>query len=119
MGYVYIALTVIFTVYGQLIIKHEVNVVQFPDTRELLPFLLGFVFRPLVLSGLASAVLASLAWMAALSRFELSFAYPFMSLSFVIVLVLSIMMFGENLNAYKIAGIAMICAGVWIVSLGS
>jgi drug/metabolite transporter (DMT)-like permease len=48
-----------------------------------------------ILSGFLSAFLASLCWMAAMTKFELSFAYPFMSLSFVFVLVSSMLFFGE------------------------
>ena len=61
--------------------------------------------RPLVLSGFISAVLASVAWIGAISKFELSYAYPFMSLSFVLVVVLSLFFFGENINWFKIVGL--------------
>jgi len=119
MGYFFVFLTIAFTVYGQLIIKYEIN--QFdsiPTGPELAPFLLQFAFRPLVMSGLFSAVLASFAWMAALSRFDLSFAYPFMSLNFLVVVALSVVLFGEAVNVYKISGLALVCVGVAIVSYG-
>ena len=53
MGYLYIFLTIIFTVYGQLIIKQQVNLVtNFPYEWELIPFYIKFIItRPLVLSG--------------------------------------------------------------------
>jgi drug/metabolite transporter (DMT)-like permease len=121
MGYLFIALTVLFTVYGQLIIKHEIDSVGgIPTDQSAIGYLIKFMFlRPLVLSGLFSAVLASFAWVAALSKFELSYAYPFMSLNFVVVVALSIALFGETLNAYKFIGIALICLGVFVVSRGT
>lgn len=121
MGYFFILLTVLFTVYGQLIIKYEVNSVpNVPSGPALAGFLVEFVlFRPLVISGLLSAVLASFAWIATLSRFELSYAYPFMSLNFVVVVLLSFVLFHEGINAYKLAGLALICLGVLVVSKGS
>ncbi|MCI0558525.1 MAG: EamA family transporter [Nitrososphaera sp.] len=121
MGYVFICLTILFTTYGQLILKHEINSVDnIPTGLSLAPFLVKFVvFRPLVISGLLSAVLASFAWMAALSRFELSFAYPFMSVQFVVVMVLSFCLFDEGINAHKIIGLLLICVGVLTVSRGS
>jgi len=120
MGYVYIFLTIVFTVYGQLILKQQVNTIQVqPAGLELIPFFIKFIFqRPLVFSGFVSAFLASMAWMAALSKFELSFAYPFMSLNFVVVIALSILLFGENLNLAKIIGLTLICLGVFIVGRG-
>ena len=120
MGYVYIFLTIVFTVYGQLILKQQVNTLaSVPSGIDLLFFYLKFIAtRPLVLSGFVSAFLASLAWMAAISKFELSYAYPFMSLNFVIVVIASLFIFGENLNFYKVAGLSVICLGVFIVSKG-
>lgn len=120
MGYVFIGLTIVFTVYGQLILKQQVNTVTVhPTGIELIPFYLKFIFlRPLVLSGFISAFLASLAWLAALSKFELSFAYPFMSLNFVVVTALSIFFFGEHMNLSKFLGLALICIGVLIVGRG-
>lgn len=119
MGYVFVFLTIAFTVYGQLIIKYEINTYDtIPTGPELAPFLIGFAFRPLVMSGLLSAVFASFAWMAALSRFDLSFAYPFMSLNFLVVVALSVFLFGESMNVYKLSGLLLICVGVAIVSFG-
>ena len=121
MGYIYIFLTVAFTVYGQLIIKHQVNTVaQFPSGLALIPFYVKFILtRPLVLSGFISAMFASVAWIGALSRFQLSYAYPFMSLNFVLVVFLSFFIFHDSVNWYKIIGLLIICIGVFIVSRGS
>jgi multidrug transporter EmrE-like cation transporter len=120
MGYLYIGLTILFTVYGQLIIKYEVNrVFGIAEGITSLPFLLKFIFtRPLVLSGFASAFLASLAWVGAVSKFEMSYAYPFMSLNFVLVVLLSFYAFNESINAYKIFGLLLICIGVAVLSKG-
>lgn len=120
MDHIYIFLTIIFTVYGQLILKQQVNTLTIaPSGMELLPFYLKFIItRPLVLSGFISAVLASVAWIGAISKFELSYAYPFMSLNFVVVVILSFAFFGEDINWYKIIGLIFICLGVYIVSKG-
>ena len=121
MGYVYILLTILFTVYGQLILKQQVNTLDImPSGAQLVPFYIKFIAtRPLVLSGFISAVLASVAWIGAISKFELSYAYPFMSLNFVIVVILSLIFFSEDLNWYKMGGLAVICLGVFIVSKGA
>ncbi len=120
MGYFYIFLTISFTVYGQLILKHQINTLTVtPTGLELIPFYVKFIVtRPLVLSGFISAVLASVAWIGAISKFELSYAYPFMSLNFVVVVVLSLLLFGEQINLFKISGLILICIGVLIVSKG-
>ena len=117
-SYIYIALTIIFTVYGQIVIKWQAsNAGPFPeDFNDKLLFLLRLVFNPWVLSGLAAAFLASLAWMAAMTKFDLSHAYPFMSLAFVLVLFLSAFFFNEPLTFSKIAGMALIVVGILVGS---
>src|SRR3989337_64354 len=85
MGYFYIFLTIVLTVYGQIILKWRLN--QLDALPEMftakLVFLFKALFDPYIFSSFFSAFVASLAWMAALKQFELSKAYPFMSLSFV------------------------------------
>jgi uncharacterized membrane protein len=120
MGYLYIALTIAGTVYGQLIMKHEMNV-AYDALRQYgtVEFYLHFLLRPFVISGFLSAGLASLFWIAALSKFELSHAYPFMSLSFVFVFALSVLFFGEHFNVFKGLGVVAICTGLVLLGLGA
>ena len=77
---------------------------------------LVFLFRafidPYVLSGFASAFIASFFWMAAVSKFEISVAYPFMSLAFVLVLLFSVLLFQEPITIGKVVGMGLICAGI-------
>ena len=114
MGYLYIFLTIFFTVYGQLILKWRIGKLgALPEIMsEKIAFMLRLFLDPFILSGFASAFIASLFWMAAMTKFELSFAYPFMSLSFILVLVLSVLLFGEMLTIGKILGLLLIIAGI-------
>jgi multidrug transporter EmrE-like cation transporter len=56
--------------------------------------------------------------MAAMTKFELSYAYPFMSLAFALVLLSSALLFHETVNTAKIVGIFLIMAGIVIASRG-
>lgn len=118
MGYLYIFGTVVFTVYGQIILKWRIaKYGTLPlDFLEKLIFLLRLFFDPFILSGFFSGFIASLFWMAAMTKFEISFAYPFMSFSFVFVFVLSIVLFGEAITIHKIVGLTFIVIGIWITS---
>jgi multidrug transporter EmrE-like cation transporter len=69
-----------------------------------------------VISVFVAAFIAALAWMAAMTRLELSRAYPFVSLSFVLVLVSSAVFFDESLTAAKVLGVALILAGLVVGS---
>lgn len=120
MDHLYILSTILFTVYGQLVIKWQVTRAgSFPeDAAEKALFLLRLVLNPWVISSLAAAFLAFLSWMAAMTRFELSYAYPFMSLAFVLVLWLSAALFHEAINVPKLLGVALIITGIIIGSRG-
>jgi multidrug transporter EmrE-like cation transporter len=69
-------------------------------------------------SALAAALLAALSWMAAMTKLDLSHAYPFTSLSFVLVALASAWLLNEPLTGPKIAGIALICLGIAVGSQG-
>lgn len=120
MGYVYIALTVLLTVYGQVVLKWQVGLAgSLPDLAlDKIVFLLRLLLNPWVLSGFGAAFVASLAWMAAMTRFQLSYAYPFMSLNFVLVLVLSAWLFHEPVSVGKVAGLSLIIIGITVGSQG-
>lgn len=120
LDYLYIFATIGFTVYGQLILKWRIsNFGPLPvDTIEKLKFLISLVFDPAIFSGFAAAFLASLAWMAAMTKFDLSHAYPFMSLNFVIVLLLSGWILSEPVTLQKILGIGLIVIGTAVAARG-
>ena len=86
MGYFYVLMTVLFTVYGQLILKWRiVSFGPLPDSfLDKLNFLFHLLFDPFIFSGLLAALIASFFWMAAMTKFDVSYAYPFMSGAFVL-----------------------------------
>ncbi len=112
--YLYILGTVLFTVYGQLALKWQMSRVgPLPDdAADRATVLVRLFLNPWVISCVLSAVLAMICWMLALSKFQLTYAYPFMSLTFVLVLVLGALLFREPVTAARVAGIALIVAGV-------
>jgi multidrug transporter EmrE-like cation transporter len=58
-------------------------------------------------------------WVAALSKAPVSTAYPMLSLGYVVVAAVSVAWLGETLTPAKVLGIALICAGVVLVSRSS
>ena len=55
-------------------------------------------------------------WLAALSKAPVSTAYPMLSLGYVVVAAVSVLWLGESMGPAKVLGIALICAGVILVS---
>ena len=58
-------------------------------------------------------------WLAALSKAPVSTAYPMLSLGYVVVAAVSVTWLGESMAPAKVLGIALICAGVILVSRSS
>ena len=117
MAYFFVALTILLTVYGQLILKWQVTenahlIAQPYSVMNVVTLLL----KPWVISGFAAAFAASICWMAAISRLPLSKAYPYMSCNFVLVAIMAALLFREHLDGYKIAGTLIIVLGVVVLS---
>lgn len=115
MRYFYIFATLLFTVYGQLSFKWRISNLGFvlpesgfvPKTTALILL----IFDPIVFSGFFAAFLASLFWMAAMTKFELTEAYPFMSLAPAIVFLLGVWLLGETFTIGKVIGLLLIIIG--------
>ena len=70
-------------------------------------------------SGMVCYAASVCVWVAALSKAPVSTAYPMLSLGYVVVAAVSVAWLGESLTPGKLLGIALICAGVVLVSRSS
>ena len=69
-----------------------------------------------VLAGLTCYVVSVGLWIVALSRVDVSLAYPMLSLGYVVNALAAYWLFGEALGPMRCAGIALILAGVFLVA---
>lgn len=122
MGYFYILGTIVCTVYGQLILKWRIGKYgALPDAfLDKLIFLTKLLFDPYIFSGFAVAILASFFWMAAMTKFDVSYAYPFITAGLTLLtVVLAITLLGESITPSKIVGVIFIVIGVSIMGFGA
>jgi multidrug transporter EmrE-like cation transporter len=70
-------------------------------------------------SGMLCYAASVCVWVAALTKAPVSTAYPMLSLGYVVVAAVSVAWLGETLTPAKVLGIALICAGVALVSRGA
>lgn len=119
-SYFFLLCTVLLTVYSQLAIKWGMlKAGALPvGTEERLWFLMAQLLNPWIMSSLVSAFLALITWMAAMTKLQLSHAYPFMSLAFILVLFFSHFLFNEALTVPKMVGVLFIMTGLVIGSQG-
>lgn len=114
----YILVSVIANGAGQILLKQgmtrigEVTLVP----TQILFVLWKLATNPYIVGGLALYAGGTIFWLAALSRVDLSFAYPFASLSYVIMLLASWHLFKENISLMRLAGTMVIGFGVFLIS---
>ncbi len=116
-NYLYIAGTLFFTIYGQIILKWRLNQIDFqlPESlQQKFVSLVKLIFDPFIFSGFASAFIASLFWMAAMSKFEITKAYPFMTIAPGLVFVFGILFLNEQFTWGKVIGLGLIVLGTII-----
>ena len=63
-----------------------------------------------------SFVIATSLWLVGLQKVDLSYAYPLVSLGYVLVSVLAVRYFGEKINGIRWTAILIICAGVMAIA---
>jgi len=71
---------------------------------------------PYVLGGLACYVFSVVVWLLVLSRVEVSFAYPLLSIGYIVTAFAGWRFFNESMNLTRWSGIMIICFGVWLIT---
>ncbi len=115
-----IALSVAMGVGGQTAIKLGVSRPSATGLEISLPSVIQVILgSPLVLLGLAMYGVGGLSWVLVLSRMDLSYAYPFLALNFVLVALVAWLLLGESIPGLRWLGIGCICIGILLVAWSS
>jgi drug/metabolite transporter (DMT)-like permease len=115
---IYILASVLLGAIGQIMLKKGMTNMG-PVTltlKELPTTLLRMGTNPFVIIGLAIYVSGTVFWLAALSRVNLSYAYPFASLSYVVMLAAAWLLFSENITPIRLLGTLIVGLGVILIS---
>ena len=114
----FILFTVLTNAAAQLLLKQgmiSLGPISF-SSDTLIQKIFQIVFNPWVFAGLFTFVISMASHLYVLSKVDLSFAYPFLSLAYVAVAIFAWLLFKEDLGAMKIAGIAFICVGTVLIA---
>jgi multidrug transporter EmrE-like cation transporter len=72
--------------------------------------------NPPILGGLALYVISVVFWILALSRVDVSVAYPMLSIGYIVSALAGWLLFSEAVSPARVAGIVVIIVGVWLVA---
>ena len=115
----YIFLTIAFAVSSQLIIKWKMSsfsLAEYETISEKFIFAFKMLFNPYIMISLTLTLLSGLSWMIAMTKFDISYAYPFTTLGFVLIFLFSVLFFNEPFTWNKTIGLFFIVIGIIISS---
>jgi multidrug transporter EmrE-like cation transporter len=103
---------------AQLLLKAGTNSVGvFEFSRDnLVPVGWRLATEPHIVGGLTCYVISVVVWVMALSRVEVSVAYPLLSIGYVVNAIAAWYLFGEAVTPMRLAGIGTIIVGVCLVA---
>lgn len=108
---------VLLNAAAQLVLKKgmsQIGSIQV-DINSILTMVLKASTNIYVWSGLIFYVISFVVWLMVLSRVEVSYAYPFLSIGYIIAAFVVYFYFGESMTLNKIGGIIIICLGVFLL----
>ncbi|MDD3925040.1 MAG: EamA family transporter [bacterium] len=111
-----IVISVLLGSIGQVFIKSGVLRANVAADNLVTAKLMKILMMPHVWTGIGLYIVSTLIWLLVLSKVELSFAYPLISLSYVAVLLVSWLILKEHVTMVRWAGVCIICLGVAVMS---
>jgi multidrug transporter EmrE-like cation transporter len=113
-----ILISIGLAVIGQLFMKQGMKGFEMTGLTisTFIPIFIRMVLRPFVFFGFTLYLASSFFWLIAISKVPLNYAYPFLSINYVLILLLSWIIFKENVGLVQWLGVAVIMAGVYLIS---
>ncbi|MET0229479.1 MAG: hypothetical protein ABW186_00945 [Rhodanobacteraceae bacterium] len=110
----FLLLYIALTTASQLIMRWQVTAAA-PAAGSRVGFIVSMLLTPWVWAAILATFLAGLAWMLALTRFELTYAFPFTGVTFALILLAGAFLFGEHVGPGRIAGTLLVLVGLIVI----
>lgn len=116
MNLVLIVLSVLLNSFAQILMRKGMLNVGLVGLTNLVSYLPSMATNLFLWGSIFCYGISVLLWMVVLSRVEVSFAYPFLSIGYIVAAVIAYYTLGENISLIRMIGIAFICVGVVLIS---
>ena len=109
---------VLLNAAAQLLLKAGTNSIGHFEfsSANLVPIGWKVATQPYILGGLMCYAISVVVWILALSRVEVSIAYPMLSIGYVVNALAAYLLFGEAVGVQRLVGIGIIVVGVYVVA---
>ena len=109
--FIYIVLAIIFQSLNGVLAKYvAISLSGFALT--------AVIFNLFYMLSMVCLVMQALVWQQALKHYDVSFAYPFMSIVNFLILLFSLLLFNEGITFANVLGLAIISLGIYILTMG-
>jgi len=115
-NFILILSSVLLNASAQLFLKAGVNALGDLNLKGLVTTGLRILLEPYICSGLVCYIFSIAIWILALSKTEVSVAYPMLSIGYVVNILAARYLFGEVISLQKLFGIVVIILGVYLIT---
>ena len=105
--------------FGQVSLKHGMNKLKVIGIREVVRNIFRVFTNPFILMGILFYAASSIMWLFAMTRLDISFMYPLVSLSYLFTTVFAILFLNEKVGAKRWAGLTLIIMGALMMMFGA
>lgn len=119
---VLILINVCIAAVGQIVLRYgAAKLGDLNPGKDIFASFLGAIkgmITPYVFLGLALYAISAVIWIVVINQVNLSFAYPMISLSYVLVVLLSAVVLHERVSLVTVVGLLFISGGVSLIGIG-
>lgn len=115
-NFLLIVISVMLGATGQLLTKKGMMDFGSVGAVKVWSQVLRIFLVPYVFLGFVCFVVSSILWLSVISKNEISYAYPMVSMSYVVILFVSSVWFHEVITPLRLLGVLLICAGVFAIT---
>ena len=115
-SFIFIFISVSLSAVAQAFFKYGVSRVDLDAYNNIILKAWYLFTSPFVFLGLSLYGIGTLLWLMALKQLDLSLAYPFVGMSFIMVFMIGVFFLGEPFNLMRLAGTCIIIIGLLILA---
>lgn len=114
----YIFATIILAVFSQIVMRWQIGLAgDLPvSVSGKILFVMHALMKPWIILAIVSTFFSGIAWMLAMTKFDVSYAFPFVSLNFVLVLLFGHFFLHEPFGINKLVGASFIVLGIIVIA---
>lgn len=117
---IFIVSSVLLNALAQILLKAGMKNFNNIDLKNnIMQTFLSISLNPYIISGFISYGISIILWLWVLSKVDVSLAYPFQALGYIVVTILAWLIFQENVNMTRIIALIFITLGLIILAFSS